>query len=89
MLFKEGLLMSEPKFFCPFCGSNELTTNEHYDYLLRRAVVNVYCNKCGKLSLIIEVPEESRQALEVRRQLEKIHEVMEKCISKLRLNRNE
>jgi len=55
--------MSEPKFFCPFCGApdEELTYSFHHDKLIRRDVADIYCNKCGKAALIIIIKEASEE----------------------------
>ncbi|KKL80395.1 hypothetical protein LCGC14_2005150 [marine sediment metagenome] len=43
--------------FCPFCSApdKELTSHIYHDELIRRDVINAYCNKCKKTFLIIEI----------------------------------
>jgi len=75
----------EPKLFCPFCGApdEKLTYHVHYDRLTRRDVADVFCNKCGKAGLIIEIWEESERAIKLRQKVEQLARRLEEYQEKL------
>jgi len=52
----------EFNIFCPFCGvsDKELTSHSYHDELIKRDVINAYCNKCYKSFLIIEIKKEEK-----------------------------
>jgi len=54
---EEQEITEEKQFFCPFCGApdKDLTYFLYYDKLTRREIADIYCNRCRRMGLIIEI----------------------------------